>query len=153
MDGTVKILHIERTTDYLYGNSIVKYEIPGKDFVSYIFSKQRPDDFDIKVAEEEIKEHIVSVSGGKGLDGFPLWSDLSNELYAIISDSCFNMKFIEFDDKECDEKKAEKIVTEASKYPSLQNAVTYGTDADAFVTVYAGALCSVNLFGKKKAEL
>lgn len=141
----IKILNVEPTTDTEYGKSIVKYTIPDKKFTSYIFSSQSPDEFDIEKCEDEIAEYIKNSGGEKEVEGFPLWSDLSQDLIEIIKDSGLDMKFIEFDDEDWNDEKAEKVLSEASKYPSLQNVICAGED-DAYITVYAAAICSVNWY-------
>lgn len=142
----INILQIESSTDQEYGKSIVKYSIPKKNFVSYIFSKQDPNNFVIGKAEKEIKEHIKSEGG---ITSFPVWSEMSDTLRNLVDESCFDMKFVELDDEDWTLTEAEKILAETQKWKALDSVITPGNDDDCYLIIYAGAVCCVNWYDHK----
>ena len=118
--------------DEAYGASLVLYEADG--VVGYEFTD---------VSEEKIEKYI-----GQEID-VPVkklvpWHDLSERLLDIITVNSFDMHFVEKDDEEWTEELADEVYEEVCKF-GLE-AITRGED-DAYLTVYAGAMCEINWFG------
>ena len=139
----IKILNVEECGDYDYGLSVVKYSI-GNDFVSYIFSEQPHDEYE----EESILSEIIShIEENKGIGSYPKWSDLSPTLLYLVEDSCWDMKFVDYDNEDWNETKANEILVEAGQYTSLDNVIEPGDADGAYITVFADAMNSVNWYG------
>lgn len=124
-EKNIKIISKEECWDKDYGEHIVQYR--DGDVISFAFS-----DKDTAVPECDTSK-------------FPLWSDLSEELRAEILESPFDMHFIEKDDEDWTEEKADRIYAEAIKH-SLEGVITRGED-DAYLTIYAGAMGCINWNG------
>lgn len=139
----IKILSVEVCDDRDYGKSIVKYAI-GDNFISYIFSDEDVNDYSETSIIEEIKQHLIEHNG---IENFPLWTDLSKTLLDEIIESCWDMRFIEYDDEDWDEFKSNKIIEESLQWCSLDNVVEYGEDN--YITIFAGAMNCVNWYGNE----
>lgn len=137
----IKIISVEETTDYEYGKSIVKYSISGKNFISYIFSSQQYNDYDENIVKQEILDFIEL---NHGLESYPSWSELSEILRNLIMDSAFDMRFVEYDEEEWNEEKAQEILNEADKWHSFENVIEQGEDC--YITIFASAMCCVNWY-------
>lgn len=136
--SSMEILSVEECSDKDYGASIIQYSF-GEGHVAFSFC-------DIDVSRkgydlEQIKEDVLERLNGKFEK--PLWSDLSEILRNEIIESQFDMRFIEFDDEDWTEKKAEQVWEEADEHSI---AVTCGEDG-CYLTIYAGAMGDVNWSG------
>lgn len=137
----IKIISVEETTDYEYGKSIVRFTISKKSFASYIFSNQRYNDYDETIIKQEIIDFIEL---NQGIESYPSWSELSEVLRELIMDSAFDMKFVEYDEEEWSEEKAQEILDEAGRWRSFENVIEQGEDC--YITIYASAMCCVNWY-------
>ena len=138
----IKIISVEETTDYEYGKSIVRFTISKKNFTSYIFSNQQYNDYSEEIIKQEILDFIKL---SHGIESYPLWSELSEVLRELIMDSSFDMRFVEYDEEEWSEEKAQEILNEAGKWRSFENVIEQGEDC--YITIFASAMCCVNWYG------
>lgn len=74
-----------------YGDAIIIYSIPGKNFESRCFVDNNGITYRKQIA------NFINECGG--IDKFPLATDLSEELRMLITESDFDMLFIENDDE------------------------------------------------------
>lgn len=142
LTGSIKselsLISAEECWDSDYGISIVQYS-RGNGSVYFAFSNLLPNDvlFRPTLFLSELNELNES-------DKLPLWSDLSPKMLDLVMESSFDMLFIEHDDDSWSEDLAEEIWDE-SLAKGLDSVVTLGDDC--YLTVYAGAICSVNWNG------
>ena len=129
------LISVEECWDSDYGFSIVQY-CRGNDSVHFAFSNLFPN--------EVLSQTELFFSGLDERNEFPLWSDLSPKMLDLIMESSFDMLFIEHDDNSWSDELAEEIWKE-SLAKGLNSVVTLGDDC--YITVYAGAICSVNWNG------
>lgn len=135
----INILSVEECHDEDYGASIIQYKANNGD-VSFVFSS-------LTVEEILARPEAVSaeIEQKKGTQPLPLWSDLSDRMLELITDSSFDMFFIDNDDENWTEEMADAIWDESISH-GLNSVVTAGEDG-GLITVYAGAIGSVNWAG------
>lgn len=124
-----------------YGNSIVEYEIPEKNFRSFIFSQEPANNYDQDVLISEI-ETFLAENGD--IEGFPHWMDLPLRLRKEILKSEWDMLFIEEDDPDWTEAEVTALYEEVAKWPSLNNVIV---PDDAMITFFADCMNCVNWHG------
>lgn len=135
----INILSFEECLDKTYGETIVQYSSQGK--TSFAFSQLAID----KVAENPavLAEDLrVQLDENQKM---PLWSLLSDNLLAVVTENPFDMHFVENDDDGWCEEEVDALFAEVCSR-GLLGAVTCGEDG-ALVTVYAGAMGSVDWTG------
>ena len=142
-DLSIRILKVEECADPDYALSVVKYSI-GSDFVSYVFSNEEHDDYDEAIISKEIGDHLVELGG---IENIPLWSVLSPMLLHLISDSYWDMKFIDWDNENWNQEEANEILKEATQYKVFNNVIEPGDADSAYITIYADAMNCVNWNG------
>lgn len=137
-ENNVEIISVEECGDEAYGASLVQYSL-GENHVSFAFCDVdvSGNDYDLNVIKEEIFAQIEEN------EKQPLWSDLSETLVKEILDSPFDMHFVEYDDEDWSEEKAEQVWKEADEHSI---AVTCGEDG-CYLTFYAGAMSCINWNG------
>jgi hypothetical protein len=140
---SINILEVDDCEDHIYGRSIVQYKV--NNFVSYIFSEEKSDGYDLSILKNEIIEHLER---NGGITQFPLWSDLSTDLVGLITESAFDMLFIEEDDEDWPEEKTNSVLDEIRKWKIFEYSITSGENDDKF-TCYADVMCEVNWFGNE----
>lgn len=135
----INILSFEECLDKTYGETIVQYSSQGK--TSFAFSQLAID----KVAENPaslVEDLRVQLDENQKM---PLWSLLSDNLLAVVTENPFDMHFVEYDDEGWCEEDVDALFAEIC-VRGLLGAVTCGEDG-ALVTVYAGAMGSIDWTG------
>lgn len=132
----IKILSYEECPDPEYGKYIIQYQIGTE--VAFMFSRRNSLGENFENAKKDIAEHFLEDAP------LPLWSDLSRKLLDEIVESSFDMRFIEKDDEDWSQTKANAILYEADNM-NLSDVVTEGEDC--YITIYAAAMCCVNWAG------
>ncbi len=136
--GGLEIVSVEECMDGDYGASVVQFRRPGGE-VSFAFSAVPVED-----AVQRPELVLAEMVRQEPAEPRPLWSALSEDLLSLVVDSGFDMFFVEADDECWTEETANRILDEAVEN-GLHNVVTPGEDG--LVTVYAGAMGSVNWAG------
>ena len=135
----INILSFEECLDKTYGETIVQYS--SQERISFAFSQVPVD----KVAENPavLAEDLrVQLDENQKM---PLWSLLSDNLLAVVTENPFDMHFVEYDDEGWCEEDVDALFAEIC-VRGLLGAVTCGEDG-ALVTVYAGAMGSIDWTG------
>ena len=78
-------------------------------------------------------------------DAIPSWTVLSDRLLEVILENPFDMHFVDRDEDGWTDDACDKLFEEINNL-GIYGVVTVGED-DALVTVYAGAMCSINWSG------
>lgn len=135
----IKILSLQACSDEDYGNTVVQYQ--QGDAVSFAFSAV-PTEEAMKDPQKVIEEIQTERAGKPGL---PSWADLSKPLLGIILENPFDMHFEEYDDEGSSKDLEETYWDEVCRL-GIDDTVRCGED-DALVTVYAGAMGSIDWSG------
>lgn len=130
------LISVEEIEDGRYGASLVQFG-NREGLVSFAFSNA--DVQEAKVRTEVVLAEIIQKTAALKM---PLWSDLSETMLELIKDSAFDMHFVEFEDEDWTKEKADTL-WEESVSKGLDSVVRTMED-QCFVTVYAGAIGSVN---------
>lgn len=130
------ILSVENCHDEDYGQSIVQFGNK-VGFISFAFTS-----LDANTVLSQPDLALAEIVNDRNLLFAPSWSELSAEMLSLIRESGFDMYFVEFGDHEWTEDMADKIWEESVAH-GLNSVVTAGEDG-ALITVYAGAMGSVN---------
>lgn len=133
------IMSIEECQDADYGESLVQYG-NNNGFVAFAFST-----IPLQKAMEQPELVLNEILNNNNISKAPAWTELSKSMLDLITDSLFDMSFIEKDDEDWTKEMADQIWDE-SVSKGLASVVRTLED-DCFVTVYAGAMNSVNWAG------
>lgn len=131
------ILEAVDSPDRVLAKSIVKYQVKGKNFISFALSSYEKEERGKII--QELENNLPE------MNTFPLWSDLSESLFNIITKNEFDMYFIE--DKDISAEEQTKLLLEASKHKSLDSVVDDGSLEECAIIIYAGAMCQINWYG------
>lgn len=135
----INVLSFEECLDKTYGETIVQYS--SQERISFAFSQVTVD----KVAEDPaalVEDLRAQLDKNEKM---PLWSLLSDNLLAVVTENPFDMHFVEYDDEGWCEEDVDALFAEICAR-GLLGVVTCGEDG-ALVTVYAGAMGSINWTG------
>lgn len=133
----IKILSFEEDTND-YGNSIVQYQ--RGTVISFMFT---PAEVTGKTLDTSMAlAHISQFSDEDKV----LWSNVSEELLALIQESDHDMLFIELDNEDWNEECSKRILEEASKH-GLGLFFEGYNPKDSYLTVYAGTMGAIDWSG------
>lgn len=135
----IQILSVQECTDEAYGSTLVQYRLG--DTVSFCFS-------DIPFSEALFEpDRLIAEMVEQSLSRteIPCWASLSNRLLEVVLENPFDMHFVEYDDDGWTKDICDKLFEEINNL-DLYGSVTVGED-DALVTVYAGAMGSIDWKG------
>ncbi|MGN0672914.1 MAG: hypothetical protein ACI4KJ_00545, partial [Anaerovoracaceae bacterium] len=130
----IKIMSTSKC-DEAYGKMMVQYQ--AGDVTSFAYT-----DIDLSWTPEKEDQVKEQIRAGMSKYEMPSWKDLSEDLIETILDADMDMRFIEYEDEDWSDEKADKIYVEACKH-SLDGAITRGED-ECYLTIYPGVMQEIN---------